>query len=482
MDSPLLTPEIRTYLRTFKVEESISVAVNRLVRELPPDANAFFAGYFGQMSAQPPNIRLVEAQTVVLDTKPSLRVRVHCEQLGQPQRGPAFVFSPDVEDGSYLYDEGDSKTMNAAALRARELGRELDGLAVIDQGKVDRTLLRNCENEATKAPHGSNTVVSLSKACAVAAAAFVRQELSEYVVRLMVKDHSAMPQRPRLFVPLFYTGKSFGFKSKFSRFSIFESASRRLDPAAVLPAMRKIHDTLRRVLAAGRLGEAGVKYSGDDAFIAAADTLNECFRLAEDCVNQAGFRLGEDFLLAIDCNADNYFLPDTKKYEAEGVKVPPDAVQLAEYYLKLGNDRPYIGMLEDPYAASDFAGLAGFISRSASSNLKVGTIRLARTLSDLRDLVEPPSVEDQAPVRPEIRPNLVVLHHNSTVTELVEYAKYAHQQGIGFLLRESTFESLDVSVVDLAFGLRAEFLQLSFPVKSARIEKYNRLYELSSRV
>jgi hypothetical protein len=59
-----------------------------------------------------------------------------------------------------------------------------------------------------------------------------------------------------------------------------------------------------------------------------------------------------------------------------------------------------------------------------------------------------------------------VLHHNSTVTELVEYAKYAHQQGIGFLLRESTF-ALDVSVVDLAFGLRAEFFQLSLPVKAS---------------
>jgi hypothetical protein len=37
-----------------------------------------------------------------------------------------------------------------------------------------------------------------------AAAALLRQELS--VVRLMVKDPSAMPERPRLFVTLFYTG------------------------------------------------------------------------------------------------------------------------------------------------------------------------------------------------------------------------------------------------------------------------------------
>jgi hypothetical protein len=52
------------------------------------------------------------------------------------------------------------------------------------------------------------------------------------------------------------------------------------------------------------------------------------------------------------------FLPDSKKYEAEDVKFPPDAAQLAEYYLKLGNDRPYIGMLEEPYVLT-LSGLRG---------------------------------------------------------------------------------------------------------------------------
>lgn len=478
MDSPLLTPEIRNYLRSFKVEESITTAINRLVRELPSDANAFLAGFFGQMSEQPPCISVVEARCIVLDTKPTLKVRVQCDQLGQARKGPAFVFSPDLDDASYLYDEGDQKTMQASAVRAKELSAQLEGAVVTDQGKIDRLLLRSCENVATKAPHGSNTVVSLSKACAVAAAAFLSQELSTYVSGLMLKEPPTPAERPRLFVPLFYTGKSFGFKSKFTRFSIFEPVTKRLEPASVLSSIRKIHDTLRRVLAAGRLGEAGVKYSGDDAFIAPADTLNECFRLVEDAVNQSGFRLGEDFLLSIDCNADNFFLAEPKKYEVEGVKVPPDAAQLAEYYMKLGNDRQYLGMLEDPYALTDLAGLSGFIARSASSNLKVSTVRLAKTLTELQELVEPPS-EDPASATPGVRPAFVHLHHNLAVTELVEYAKYAHKQGVGFILRESTYESLDTSIVDLAFGLRAQFLQISFPVKSARIEKYNRLRELS---
>ena len=44
---------------------------------------------------------------------------------------------------------------------------------------------------------------------------------------------------------------------------------------------------------------------------------------------------------------------DSLKYEMEGFKVPPDGLQLTEYYLKLLNDKPYIGFIQDPFAIDD---------------------------------------------------------------------------------------------------------------------------------
>jgi enolase len=46
------------------------------------------------------------------------------------------------------------------------------------------------------------------------------------------------------------------------------------------------------------------------------------------------------------------------------------------------------------------------------------------------------------------------------------------------IITEHQFESLDTTLIDLAVGLKAEFLQMSAPVKSPAFAKFNRIIQL----
>ena len=236
--------------------------------------------------------------------------------------------------------------------------------------------------------------------------------------------------------------------------------------------MKKIYETLRKTLASGKGGEAGLRpfLSG---FIPVFENLAECFKILEDTVNQSGFALGEDFLLAIDCNSEDYYLKDVQKYEMEGFKNPPDAAQITEFYSKLLNDKPYIGMLFDPFVSDDLASWKNLCLRAP--NKRLATVKLSKSPEKFKNLAE--NEENKAEFW---LPQVISTHYSYPVTTIIDMVKLANKNNCSVIVTEHPFESLDSSLVDLAVGLKAEFLQISAPVKSGALAKYNRILQLRS--
>ena len=466
-ESPLISAELREYIQRFKIEEVMTQAINTLAHSTPVDPFTFLAGFFSDLSQEPPSIVDIRAREVFLDSRPSIEVTIQCQSKGQVFTAPSFVFSPGIDENSYNLDTDrlDGKGMRSAARAVEAIRPVLMDIDIGNQRKIDSIL-------AKEAGLGNNSLVATSFACAVAAAFFKKVPLYQHIFDKYTRREWDSAPFPKLMLPLMFTGKANSSKVKFSRWVIYESQHERHEPQVLMEGMRKIYESLRKILASGKGGEAGLRplLSG---FIPPCENMTECFKIIEDTVAQSGFALGEDFLLGIDCNAEEYFLKDTQKYEMEGFKLPPDANQLTEFYVKLLNDKPYIGMLFDPYIAEDLNSWKNLSNRVPAK--KLASAKLAKDLERFRVLAE--NEENKADFW---LPQVIATHYSHPVTSIIDLAKLATKQGCGMVITEHPFESLDTSLVDLALGLKAEFIQISAPIKSGALAKYNRIIQLRS--
>lgn len=118
--------------------------------------------------------------------------------------------------------------------------------------------------------------------------------------------------------------------------------------------IKKIQASIRKVLTAGKLGEAGVRINEKGCFNIPVEAINDTMKLLNDIIKDTG-ELGK-ISLGLDCNANNFYNKETLKYEIEGMKKPLSNDELIDYYYKFTNDNANISHLEDPIADEDLEG------------------------------------------------------------------------------------------------------------------------------
>ena len=211
-DSPLITAELREYIQRFKIEEVVSRAINSLAHNTPLDPYTYLAGFFSDLSEEPPTITNVHSREIFLDFRPSLEVSIECQTKGQVFTAPSFVFSPGIEEAGYLIDSDrlDGKGMRAAAKAVEALKPVLIDQDITNQRKIDSLIAKDTNS-------GLNVIITTSFACAVAAAFFKKIPLYQHVFDKLTRREWDSAPFPKIMLPLLFTGKANGSKVKFSR-------------------------------------------------------------------------------------------------------------------------------------------------------------------------------------------------------------------------------------------------------------------------
>lgn len=76
----------------------------------------------------------------------------------------------------------------------------------------------------------------------------------------------------------------------------------------------------------GKGGEAALKFHQDGSFICPSDTVVDNLKLIEEAINATGSK--EDARIGIVVQAENFYIPEQKKYELDNPKKPEDTDQL----------------------------------------------------------------------------------------------------------------------------------------------------------
>jgi len=230
----------------------------------------------------------------------------------------------------------------------------------------------------------------------------------------------------------------------------------------------EVFHTLRDVL-----HEKGLATSvGDEGGFAPNLASNEdAIAVILTAVERAGYRPGEEILLALDAAASSFFKNGAYHLSAE--KNPKrDAAGMVEYYAALCDRHPMIVSIEDGLAEDDWDGWRVLTDRLGDRVQLVGddlfvtnTRRLARGID--------------AGVANSI---LIKVNQIGTLTETLDCIEMARGAGYASIVSHRSGETEDATIADIAVATGAGQIKTGSLSRTDRIAKYNQLLRIEEEL
>ncbi len=327
----------------------------------------------------------------------------------------------------------------------------LRGADALDQGQVDRIMLA-LDGSPRKDRLGANAILGVSLATARAAANACDLPLYRY---LGGATACLLP------VPMFNILNG-GVHANWQGTDLQEFMIAPVGAPSFTEALRwgaEIYHRLKQVLKDGGYATA----VGDEGGFAPALKRNaDALDLIMKAIEGAGYRPGEDVVLALDPAASSFYEGGLYHLRTEGKQV--DAAEMVAMYADWTAKYP-IAVLEDGLAEDDWSGWK----------------QLNETLGDRIELVGDDlfvtNVERIARGIKENVANAVLIKPNQigSLTETVAAVRLAYDANWGAMVSHRSGETVDSFIADFTVALGTGHLKTGAPCRGERVEKYNQL-------
>jgi len=332
------------------------------------------------------------------------------------------------------------------------------GMDALAQRVIDETMI-DLDGTPNKGRLGANAILGVSLAIARSAAAAVGLPLYRYL---------GGPSAHLLPVPMMNIlngGKHApGSSVDMQEFMVMPVGAPNF--AECLRWGAEIYHALGKVL-----GAAGYITSvGDEGGYAPSLKSNvEALDLISRAVEQAGYRLGEDVVFAMDPASSEFYERGSYVLKGEGRTLTGS--EMVDF-LASWVDRYPIVSIEDGMAEDDWDGWSALTARLGDRVQLVGddlfvtnTARLARGIEQ--------GVANSI---------LVKLNQIGTLTETFDTIEMAHRAGYTAVISHRSGETADAFVADLVVAINAGQLKTGAPARMDRVEKYNQLLRIEEKL
>ncbi len=188
-----------------------------------------------------------------------------------------------------------------------------------------------------------------------------------------------------------------------------------------------------------------------------------------ESIAKAGFKPGEDIVLALDCAATEFFKNGRYEISGEGLRLSPD--DMADYLAKLCADYP-IRSIEDGMSEDDFAGWAALTA-------KLGTT--VQLVGDDLFVTNPVRLSDGI-ARGLANSLLVKVNQIGTLTETLAAVDMAHRARYTCVMSHRSGETEDATIADLAVATNCGQIKTGSLARSDRLAKYNQLIRIEEEL
>ena len=289
----------------------------------------------------------------ILDSRgnPTIETTVNLEEGSS---GTSAV-SSGASTGSYeaveLRDQDNSRYGGKGVLQAIHnvefLAGELLGMDAEDQEAIDRKMIA-LDGTENKSKLGANAILSVSLAVANAQAKAEKKTLFGYLKKFNPSDNPVHMPIPMMNV--INGGRHAAWSTDFQEYMIMPVKAKTMSDAVRQCA--EVYANLREIL-----HEQGyvVTVGDEGGFAPAVKSNDEPFELIAQAIAKSGYVLGEDFLLAIDVAASEFYKDGKYLLKKENKEL--DSQGLLEFYKELVAKYPIVS-IEDPFHEDDWAGFA----------------------------------------------------------------------------------------------------------------------------
>ena len=343
----------------------------------------------------------------------------------------------------------------ALANLERELAPQLIGLDVFDQRGIDQRMIE-LDGTPNKGRLGANAILGVSMAVANAAARVLGQPLYRYIGGTSACDV------PVPMMNVLNGGSHADNNVDIQEFMVVPVGAQTF--AEGLRCGTEVFHTLKGIIK-GRGLATGV---GDEGGFAPNLSSNEeALELLAEAVGKAGYRLGEDVVLALDVAASEFH--ENGLYTIDGGQ--KDAAAMVEYYRGLTERFPLFS-IEDGLDENDWDGWAQLTEALGETVQLVGDDLFVTNVDRLSKGIEM-GVANSV---------LIKVNQIGTLSETLDTIELAHKSGYRCVISHRSGETEDTTIADLAVATNAGQIKTGAPCRSERVAKYNQLLRIESEL
>jgi len=365
----------------------------------------------------------------------------------------------ELRDGGKAYM---GKGVLKAVKNVNELiAPKLLGAAVFDQNLIDQTMIQ-MDGTANKSNLGANAILGVSLAVAKAAAMELGLPLYRYVGGVSANT------LPVPMMNIINGGSHSDAPIAFQEFMIVPVKAKSFTHAMQMGS--EIFHHLKKVLHDRKLSTA----VGDEGgFAPSLNGTEDALDTIAKAVKNAGYKMGTDIMIALDCAAAEFFVKgkyDYTKFEGKSGKVRTSKQQ-ADYLAELASKYPIIS-IEDGMDENDWEGW------------KYLTEKLGKKIQIVGDDLFVTNVERLSRGIKEGIANSILIKVNQigTLTETIAAVNMAHNAGYTSVISHRSGETEDNTIADLAVALNCGQIKTGSVSRSDRMAKYNQLLRIEEEL
>ncbi len=338
------------------------------------------------------------------------------------------------------------------AIRERVLG-----LDALNQRELDAAMIA-LDGSESKSALGANAILAVSLAAAKAAAAALGMSLYEHLAALY-----GQPGRFSLPVPMMNIIN--GGEHADNNVDIQEFMIQPIGAGSFAEALRmgaEVFHTLKQVL-----GERGLSTAvGDEGGFAPSLASNEeALVVIAEAVRRAGYELGKDISLALDCAASEFYRDGRYVLAGEGKSF--DSAGFADYLGGLCQRYP-IASIEDGMDESDWDGWAYLTEKLGKRVQLVGDDLFVTNSRILKEGID----------RGIGNSILIKFNQIGSLSETLDAIRMAQDAGYTAVISHRSGETEDTTIADLAVATCAGQIKTGSLCRTDRVGKYNQLLRI----
>ncbi|NLY52089.1 MAG: phosphopyruvate hydratase [Firmicutes bacterium] len=331
---------------------------------------------------------------------------------------------------------------------------EIIGMDAADQVGIDRLMIE-LDGTPNKEKLGANAILGVSLAVAKAAAAAFSLPLYQYIGGVNAKE------LPVPMMNILNGGEHADNNVDIQEFMIMPVGAASFGEALRMGA--EVFHSLRSVLQGLGLNTA----VGDEGGFAPNLNSNEqALEVILQAIEKAGYRPGEDIVLALDVASTEMFKDGKYVFAGEGVERTTD--EMIEFYKSLLDKYP-IFSIEDGLSEEEWDGWKKLTDELGSRVQLVGddlfvtnTERLARGIAQ--------GVGNSI---------LIKVNQIGTLTETLDAIEMAKRAGYTAVVSHRSGETEDNTIADIAVATNAGQIKTGAPSRTDRVAKYNQLLRIN---